>query len=72
MRLICSKLHFSYKNVVLSGYVNNCVEHSSIVLRCLLDCALEYTIDDRGDVGVWVREAAINSLEVCTTFCCIN
>jgi len=44
--------------------VNNCIEHSNAVLRCLLDCALEYTMDHRGDVGVWVREAAINSLEV--------
>lgn len=48
--------------------MNNCIEHSSTLLRCLLDCALEYTIDDRGDVGVWVREAAINSLEVCLHF----
>lgn len=44
--------------------MDNCIEHSNAVLRCLLDCALEYTMDHRGDVGVWVREAAINSLEV--------
>jgi len=44
--------------------VDNCIEHSNAVLCCLLDCALEYTMDHRGDVGVWVREAAINSLEV--------
>jgi len=44
--------------------VNNCIEYSNAVLHCLLDCALEYTMDHRGDVGVWVREAAITSLEV--------
>lgn len=48
-----------------SGYVDNCVKYSNIVVHCLLKCALEYTMDHRGDVGVWVREAAINSLEVC-------
>lgn len=52
-------------NINFTGYVNNCIEHSYSVLRCLLDCALEYTMDHRGDIGVWVREAAINSLEVC-------
>lgn len=48
--------------------MNNCVEYSNILLRCLLDCVLEYTMDHRGDVGVWVREAAINSLEVCILY----
>lgn len=48
------------------GYVDNCIKHSNAILHCLLDCALEYTMDHRGDVGVWVREAAINSLEVLT------
>jgi hypothetical protein len=49
------------------GYVEKCVEHSNIILCCLINCALEYTMDHRGDVGVWVREAAINGLEVCIT-----
>lgn len=53
----------------ISGYVDNCIEHSNTILYCLLNCALEYTMDHRGDVGVWVREAAINSLEVCTIKC---
>jgi len=50
--------------VYFTGYVDNCIKHSNAILHCLLDCALEYTMDHRGDVGVWVREAAINSLEV--------
>lgn len=54
--------------VPFTGYINNCIEHSNTMLLCLLDCALEYTMDHRGDVGVWVREAAITSLEVCVLF----
>lgn len=52
------------KLIYIPSYVDNCIKHSNEILRCLLDCALEYTMDHRGDVGVWVREAAINSLEV--------
>lgn len=48
--------------------MNNCIEYSKILLCCLLNCALEYTMDHRGDIGIWVREAAINSLEVCIIF----
>lgn len=48
--------------------MDNCIKLSTKVLCSLLDCALEYTIDDRGDIGVWVREAAVNSLEVCILF----
>lgn len=49
-----------------------CVEHSNLILYCLIDCALEYTMDHRGDVGVWVREAAINGLEVCIITNCMS
>lgn len=35
----------------------------------LYDCYLlalkEYTIDSRGDIGAWVREAAMTGLHVC-------
>lgn len=48
--------------------MDNCIGLATKVLYCLLDCALEYTLDHRGDVGVWVREAAVNSLEVCFLF----
>lgn len=30
------------------------------VFACYLKALLEYTIDDRGDIGAWVREAAMN------------
>lgn len=29
------------------------------VFQCLLQALLEYTVDDRGDIGAWVREAAM-------------
>lgn len=48
--------------------MDSCIKHSTKVLRCLLECALEYTMDDRGDIGVWVREAAVNGLEVIIWF----
>lgn len=32
------------------------------VFKCLLLALQEYTIDNRGDIGAWVREAAMNAL----------
>jgi len=66
--LIAYSIYFSKLFIVIYtlGYVDNCIQHSNTVLHCLLNCALEYTMDHRGDIGVWVREAAINSLEVRT------
>jgi len=32
------------------------------VIDALLDCMLDYSVDNRGDVGSWVREAAMGSL----------
>lgn len=34
---------------------------------CFLRCLSEYTMDSRGDVGAWVREAAMTALQVLTT-----
>ncbi|KAF2356648.1 Tubulin-specific chaperone D C-terminal [Trinorchestia longiramus] len=33
------------------------------VLRCLLDATDDYTTDRRGDVGAWVREAAVTATQ---------
>jgi hypothetical protein len=30
--------------------------------ECYLDCLDDYTIDRRGDIGAWVREAAMTGL----------
>ncbi|XP_061080401.1 tubulin-specific chaperone D isoform X2 [Conger conger] len=39
-----------------------CAENVSQVYWSLLDCLNDYTTDSRGDVGAWVREAAMSSL----------
>ncbi|XP_045513668.1 tubulin-specific chaperone D [Pieris brassicae] len=37
-------------------------DHVADVTQALLDCLAEYTIDMRGDVGAWVREASMSGL----------
>lgn len=32
------------------------------VFKCLFNALQEYTVDNRGDIGAWVREAAMNAL----------
>ncbi|XP_043924058.1 tubulin-specific chaperone D [Protopterus annectens] len=39
-----------------------CHENVSLIYDTLLGCMNDYTTDSRGDVGVWVREAAMTSL----------
>nr|XP_045746113.2 tubulin-specific chaperone D [Mirounga angustirostris] len=39
-----------------------CEENVSQTYRTLLGCLHDYTTDSRGDVGAWVREAAMTSL----------
>ncbi|XP_070340005.1 tubulin-specific chaperone D isoform X5 [Equus asinus] len=39
-----------------------CEENVAQIFRTLLDCLRDYTTDSRGDVGAWVREAAMTSL----------
>ncbi|XP_045630833.1 tubulin-specific chaperone D isoform X2 [Ursus americanus] len=39
-----------------------CEENVSQIYRTLLGCLRDYTTDSRGDVGAWVREAAMTSL----------
>ncbi|EPQ18597.1 Tubulin-specific chaperone D [Myotis brandtii] len=39
-----------------------CKANVSQVYSTLLDCLRDYTTDSRGDVGAWVREAAMTSL----------
>ncbi|PKA48420.1 hypothetical protein AXF42_Ash020938 [Apostasia shenzhenica] len=40
------------------------------VMQTLLEALNDYAVDNRGDVGSWVREAAINGLERCTYILC--
>ncbi|XP_053566294.1 tubulin-specific chaperone D [Bombina bombina] len=39
-----------------------CRENVPLIYNTLLDCMNDYTTDSRGDVGAWVREAAMTSL----------
>ncbi|KAM4664656.1 tubulin-specific chaperone D [Discoglossus pictus] len=39
-----------------------CRENVPLIYNMLLDCMNDYTTDSRGDVGAWVREAAMKSL----------
>ncbi|XP_040845817.1 tubulin-specific chaperone D isoform X3 [Ochotona curzoniae] len=39
-----------------------CKENVPQVYRALLNCMNDYTTDSRGDIGAWVREAAMTSL----------
>uniref|UniRef100_A0A8C3W5F8 Tubulin-specific chaperone D n=1 Tax=Catagonus wagneri TaxID=51154 RepID=A0A8C3W5F8_9CETA len=39
-----------------------CRENVSQIYRTMLDCLGDYTTDSRGDVGAWVREAAMTGL----------
>ncbi|XP_010449749.1 PREDICTED: tubulin-folding cofactor D-like isoform X2 [Camelina sativa] len=40
------------------------------VVTTLLEALDDYSVDNRGDVGSWVREAAIHGLEKCTYMLC--
>lgn len=40
------------------------------VMDCLFKALEDYSIDNRGDVGSWVREAAMEALEKCTYIIC--
>ncbi|KAL0725356.1 hypothetical protein Bca4012_039955 [Brassica carinata] len=42
------------------------------VMDTLLKALDDYSVDNRGDVGSWVREAAIHGLEKCTYILCKN
>uniref|UniRef100_F7B7Q7 Tubulin-specific chaperone D n=1 Tax=Ornithorhynchus anatinus TaxID=9258 RepID=F7B7Q7_ORNAN len=39
-----------------------CAENVALIYSTLLGCMNDYTTDSRGDVGAWVREAAMTSL----------
>ncbi|XP_020697787.1 tubulin-folding cofactor D isoform X1 [Dendrobium catenatum] len=59
------------------GSSNSSSEENSIhsfikndVMRTLFDALDDYAIDNRGDVGSWVRDAAMDALERCTYILC--
>lgn len=44
------------------GIVNGVEKYVGQIVEALLDCLSEYTIDMRGDIGAWVREASMSGL----------
>lgn len=47
-------------NIVTSiGFEKLSQEHLQVIFACLLKALEEYTIDNRGDIGAWVREASM-------------
>ncbi|XP_017860136.1 PREDICTED: tubulin-specific chaperone D [Drosophila arizonae] len=46
--------------------------HFDKVIHCLLRALDEYTLDNRGDIGAWVREAAMQALFELATECPAN
>lgn len=58
----------SFDELANTSFIGN----SNILEKCF-DCFLkalqEYTIDNRGDIGAWVREAAMNALFKMVTNC---
>ncbi|KAM9296416.1 tubulin-specific chaperone D [Gastrophryne carolinensis] len=57
--LVCQRV-----GVSADGSPNNvlCLNNVPLVYNTLLNCMNDYTTDSRGDVGAWVREAAMASL----------
>ncbi|EDX03409.1 tubulin-specific chaperone D [Drosophila simulans] len=58
------------KTVGYAGGIDSFAEPKNFnkVIECLLKALQEYTLDNRGDIGAWVREAAMSSLyEIITT-----
>ncbi|XP_013190254.2 tubulin-specific chaperone D [Amyelois transitella] len=44
------------------GIVNGVEKYVGEIVEALLECLNEYTIDMRGDIGAWVREASMTGL----------
>lgn len=42
------------------GILGSIDKYIGDIVSALLDCLSEYTIDMRGDVGAWVREASMS------------
>jgi hypothetical protein len=51
------------------GFENLSDEDIKSIFECLLKALEEYTIDNRGDIGAWVRESSMNVLYQLTINC---
>ena len=55
-------LSISYFNTFFSGESQICEANIVPIYDCFLKALEDYTHDRRGDVGAWVREAAMSGL----------
>ncbi|KAJ0178796.1 hypothetical protein K1T71_005571 [Dendrolimus kikuchii] len=54
------------------GIINGVEKYVGEIVEALLDCLSEYTIDMRGDIGAWVREASMTGLLSISRQCAIE
>lgn len=55
---ICCKIGISK-----DGGMNSCHDHLLKILTCMVEGLLDYTLDDSGDTGAWVREASMTGVQ---------
>lgn len=72
LTLVCETLSRAGKHLELTSEDYMSILHTikSEVMTTLFKALDDYSVDNRGDVGSWVREAAINGLERCTYILC--
>lgn len=70
---VCETLTQSQENSLIhSGEDEISLFHliKNEVMTSLFKALDDYSVDNRGDVGSWVREAAVDGLEICTYILC--
>lgn len=56
----CKIIIFEYFSIYQVSFGNP--KYFNKVVDCLIKALNEYTLDNRGDIGAWVREAAMNGI----------
>eukprot|EP00249_Psilotum_nudum_P020538 c27747_g1_i1 orf=323-4195(+) len=70
---VCNCIFKAGKGFFLSRVTGNKSPISVIreqVIECLLNALEDYAVDNRGDVGSWVREASMEGIEQCSYILC--
>lgn len=72
LTLVCETLSWARKHSELTSKDGISIIHTikSEVMTTLFKALEDYSVDNRGDVGSWVREAAMDGLERCTYILC--
>jgi len=67
VRALSKVVHTVGYNATIDSFADR--QHFNKVLECLLQAMDEYTLDNRGDIGAWVREASMTALFEIITQC---